>query len=255
MTKPLTGKVALVTGGGRGLGKAIALHLAQDGAALAVLSRTAAQVEEVARQITAAGGKAIGFACDLQEAGAVGMVVARVGRELGPIDILINNAHDTSVAGMACPVDQATVERLDAQLKSGPYIALALMQACLPHMKKNGGRIVNMASSVGMLRIAGFLPYAVAKEALRTITAMAAREWGGFGITVNAVCPVGDTLASEETQKSGIVDGYPAPPIARLGDPVKDIAPLVALLVGPGGAYLTGHSYMIDGGGSIDAAR
>lgn len=255
MTKPLAGKVALVTGGGRGLGKAIALHLAQDGAAIAVLSRTATQVEEVAAAIAAAGGKAIGFGCDLTETGAIDRVVERVTRELGPIDILVNNAHDTSVDGMASPVETATAQRIDNQMRSGPYIALALMQACLPHMKKQGGRVINMASTVGVLRIKGFLPYAMAKEALRTLTAMAAREWGQYGITVNAVCPVGDTLASDDVQKAGIVDGYPAPPIARMGDPDKDIAPLVALLAGPGGAYLTGQSYMIDGGGSIDAAR
>lgn len=256
MAGSLEGKVALVTGGGRGIGRAVALALAGEGAAVAVLSRTAQQVEAVAREIQASGGKALGFACDLTAEGAAARAVATAEQALGPVDILINNAHDTSVESMTAPVETVQPAQIIAQIQSGPLIALALIQACLPHMKQHGGRVINMASTVGVKRLRGFLPYAMAKEAYRALTGVAAREFGEFGITVNCLCPVADTESSRETIASGVVGRRgDIPPIARSGDPERDIAPLVAFLAGPGAGYLTGYTYMVDGGLALDAAR
>lgn len=253
----LVGKVALVTGGGRGIGRSIALALAAEGAAVAVLSRTSAQVEEVATEIRDAGGRAIGFACDLTDEGAPERAVRQVAEALGPVDILINNAHDTSVEGMTATVESVAATQIVAQLQSGPLIALALIQACLPHMKEHGGRILNMASSVGIKRLSNFVPYAMAKEAMRAMSGVAARELAPHGITVNVLCPVSGTEAGLETIQANVVrpgEGAP-PPIARMGDADRDIAPLVVFLAGPGAGYLTGYTYMLDGGGAIDAAR
>jgi NAD(P)-dependent dehydrogenase (short-subunit alcohol dehydrogenase family) len=257
MTGTLAGKVALVTGGGRGIGRSIALALAAEGAAVAVVSRSAAQVEQVAEAIRASGGRAIGFASDLTAPGAPGDAVRKVAEALGPIDILINNAHDTSTQGMNAAVETVGADQIVAQLQSGPLIALALMQSCLPHMKQHGGRIINMASSVGIKRLSNFVPYAMAKEAMRAMTGVAARELAGHGITVNVLCPVSDTEAGLDTINAGVVKPGETgmPPIARMGDADRDIAPLVVFLAGPGAGYLTGYTYMLDGGGSIDAAR
>jgi NAD(P)-dependent dehydrogenase (short-subunit alcohol dehydrogenase family) len=257
MTGKLDGKVALVTGGGRGIGRSIALGLAAEGAAVAVVSRTPVQVEQVAEEIRGQGGQAVSFARDLAVEGAPGEIVRAVAEALGPIDILINNAHDTSIAGMTAAVETVAASQVLAQLQSGPLVSLALMQACLPHMKQHGGRIINMASNVGIRRLSNFLPYAMAKEASRAMTGVAARELGAYGITVNAVCPVADTEAGTDTINSGVVKPTEAnpPPIARMGDCDTDVTPLVVFLAGPGAGYLTGYTYMVDGGGAIDAAR
>jgi len=257
-THPLAGKIALVTGAGRGLGRAIALDLAAAGAAVAVVSRTAQQVERTAAEIRDLGVRAIGFASDLVAPGAAAAAVARVAAALGPVDILVNNAADTAVSSMCCPVESVGLAQLDRQMATSPHLALQLMQACLPHMKTAGGRIINMASAAGVDGVANFLPYAMAKEAMRALTRVAAREWGRYGITINTVCPAADTQAARDAMSSGNLDDVlksAAPAIARLGGCAQDVAPMVTFLAGPNASYLSGYTYMVDGGACIDAAR
>jgi NAD(P)-dependent dehydrogenase (short-subunit alcohol dehydrogenase family) len=255
---PLAGKVAFVTGAGRGLGRAIALDLAAAGADVAVVSRTAQQVQQTAAELRDLGVRAVGFAADLVAPGAAAAAVARVAAELGPVDILVNNAADTAVSSMCCPVETVGVAQIDQQMLTSPYLALQLMQACLPHMKEAGGRIINMGSAAGVDGVANFLPYAIAKEGMRALTRVAAREWGRHGITVNAVCPAADTGAAHDAISSGNLDDVlksASPAIARLGDCAKDVAPLITFLAGPQASYLSGYTYMVDGGACIDAAR
>jgi 3-oxoacyl-[acyl-carrier protein] reductase len=261
MAGQLEGKTAFVTGAGRGIGRAIAARLAKDGAAVAAISRTAEQVEKTAADIVADGGRAIGFACDIGVPGAIQAAIERTARELGPVDILINNAHNTAFFAMTGVVESVQTPQINDQMASGPYAALAAMQACFPHMREHGGRVINMASAAGTRGMAGFLPYAMSKEAMRALTRCAAREWGDFGITVNAICPAApnETPKTDE-EKAGMaavlkMNGGFSRAINRIGTTDDDIAPLVAFLAGPEAKFLTGYTYMLDGGASIDAAR
>jgi NAD(P)-dependent dehydrogenase (short-subunit alcohol dehydrogenase family) len=251
--KRLSGKVAIVTGAGRGLGKAISEVFAAEGAQVAVLSRTRGNVESTVADIVAAGGQAAGFTCDVSNREEIDSAVKRVVEHFGGIDILVNNAHDTT--GVTNHVLDITTELLDRQFASGPFAALYFMQACQPHMlARGGGRVVNMASGAGVNGATNYGAYAMSKEALRALTRSAAREWGKDGITVNNVCPLGLTDALELAIERGF-DAVPTTPIPRYGSPTKDIAPTVLFLASDEGQYLTGYTLMADGGLHIDTAR
>jgi NAD(P)-dependent dehydrogenase (short-subunit alcohol dehydrogenase family) len=251
--KRLSGKVAIVTGAGRGLGKAISEVFAAEGAQVAVLSRTRGNVESTVADIVAAGGQAAGFTCDVSNREEIDSAVKRVVEHFGGIDILVNNAHDTT--GVTNHVLDITTEQLDRQFASGPFAALYFMQACQPHMlARGGGRVVNMASGAGVNGATNYGAYAMSKEALRALTRSAAREWGKDGITVNNVCPLGLTDALELAIERGF-DAVPTTPIPRYGSPTTDIAPTVLFLASDEGQYLTGYTLMADGGLHIDTAR
>lgn len=251
----LEGKIAIVTGAGRGLGRAIARRFADEGAKVALLSRTAGPLNEAVSLIRDAGGTALGIPCDMMEEDAVRRAILQVADSFGTIDILVNNAHDTSFTSMSAPVNDVTAEQALHQFKSGPIQVLNAMQACFPHLKKSGGRVINIGSAVGIKGMAGLAPYAMAKEALRALTRVAAREWGQYGITVNNICPAADTEAAAEAVASGVLGRMEAPPIRRLGSPYDDIAPVIVFLASDAGGYMTGYSLMTDGGACIDTAR
>jgi len=253
----LDGKVALVTGAGRGIGRATARLFAREGAAVALLSRSPAPLDEAVNLIKAEGGRAVGIQCDVLQLDAVGPAINKAAEAFGTIDILVNNAHDMSMAQKVGQVATATVAQLENQFRSGPIASVVALQTCLPYMKRAGwGRVINVASGVGVRGIANFLPYAMAKEALRSATRVAARELAPFGVTVNAVCPAADTETSRETIASGVLgNAAGATPARRMGQPDEDIAPILLFLAGPESHYITGYTYMADGGSNIDAAR
>jgi len=248
----LAGKVALVTGAGRGLGREIAELFAREGARVAVVSRTAGNVEEVVAAIRNQGGVAQGFVCDFNRAEDVENCVDAVLAAFGGVDILVNNAHDTR--NVNAPVLEMSADHVASQM-AGTLAALQFMQLCQPVMvSRGGGRIINMGSAAGVVGTALFAPYAMAKEAVRALTRCAAREWGRQGITVNAVCPLALTEALQDAVDKGIAKA-PRAAVGRYGSPKDDVAPIILFLASDDSQFVTGHTLMADGGTSIDAGR
>lgn len=243
----LTGKVAVITGAGRGIGRATARLFAAEGAKVAVLSLTAANIDQVVADIQAAGGTALGVVCDIADPGQIRAATEKVVATYGGIDILVNNAFDSASA--LSPVIDLSVAQLQRNFDTGPIAYLRTMQACHPYLKASGeGRIINFGSMAGVVGLADYGPYAMAKEAVRALTRVAAREWAGDRITVNNVLPLADTWGAKDVPP-------PSNALARYGSAEEDIAPVVLFLASRDAQFMTGYSLMPDGGLIIDSAR
>jgi 3-oxoacyl-[acyl-carrier protein] reductase len=243
MNKLLENKVAVVTGAGRGIGKAIALKLASEGAAVACCGRTLANVESTVKEIT--GGKAIAYAVDVADGAQVMATCERVLADFGRVDILVNNAGVTR-DGLLMRMSEADWDTvLDTNLKGAFHFTKALTRAML---KQRSGRIINISSISGLTGNAGQSNYAASKAGLIGFTKSIARELASRGITANAVAPgfivtdMTQVLSAEmqEQLKQRIALG-------RLGA-AEDIANAVLYLASDLASYVTGQVLTVDGG-------
>jgi NAD(P)-dependent dehydrogenase (short-subunit alcohol dehydrogenase family) len=258
MTKPLQGKVAIVTGAGRGIGRAIAIAYAQAGAKVAVASRTAATVDKVVDEIKKDGGMAIGITCDVGQREEVYDMVSETVAAFGALHILVNNAQSFGTrnkpkgAASYVPFAETDEEEWEHTFRTGATATLWAMKAAFPHLKTAGsGRVINTGSSAGQKGQEGFTCYNAAKEAIRAITRTAAREWGQYGITVNVVCPWTETepvAAFKAAQPKDYAALLATVPMRRAGDSLHDVGPLMVFLASDGSRYLTGSTFMVEGG-------
>lgn len=244
----LSGRVALVTGGGAGIGEGIARRFADEGARVVVAELDAEAGRAVA---DAVGG--VFVATDVAARDQVENAVSTAVSEFGSVDIVVNNAWGGGSVGR---VENKTDDALARGISVGYYGPFWAMRAAIPFMKANGwGRIINVCSLNGVNAHMGTLEYNAAKEALRALTRTAAREWAPTGVTVNAICPAAKTQAffraiGEYKELEALADA--ANPMGRMGDPYDDIAPVAVFLASEGCRYLTGNTLFVDGGSHIN---
>ena len=243
----LNGKTALVTGASRGIGRAIALRLAEDGANVAVIyAGSADKAEAVVNEITALGVNAKAYRCNVADSAAVNETVKAVTNDLGKIDILVNNAGITRDGLMLRMKDEDFDAVLDTNLKG----AFNMIRACYSgFIRKKSGRIINISSVSGIMGNAGQANYSASKAGVIGLTKSEARELASRGITCNAVAP--GFIQTDMTENLG--DNNPllnSIPLGRMGKP-EDIAAAVAFLASDSAAYITGEVLKVDGGLAI----
>jgi NAD(P)-dependent dehydrogenase (short-subunit alcohol dehydrogenase family) len=253
MTGRLQDRVAIVTGGGDGIGRAIARAFGAHGAKVLIAEIDEAKGAAVAREL---GGAALSVRTDVAVKADVLAMVDAAREAWGTVDILVNNAWGGGRLGR---VEHKTDELFDHGFHVGFYGPMWAMQAAFPTMRSQGyGRIVNLCSLNGVNAHVGTAEYNAAKEALRALTRTAAREWAPHGIVVNAICPGAKTAAAravfaEHPELEAMADA--SNPMGRLGDPDADIAPVAVFLASDDARYLTGNTLFVDGGSHINGVN
>ena len=249
-SRSIDGRVAIVTGGASGMGRATAFLFADEGAKVAVVDRTGEGVLAVVDAIRAAGRTAEGFITDVSDSTAIVALVADVQAKLGPIDILVNNAG----IALPSPIDgDDWQDAWDATFLVNLTAHGRLIRACLPDLKRNAdGRVVNIASTEGLGATAGMSAYTAAKHGVIGITRSLAVELGPTGVTVNCICPgpinTGMTSAIDDAAK--LIFAKRRVPLRRYGDP-EEVAQITLSMVLPAASYLNGVAVPVDGGMTI----
>jgi len=245
----LHGKIALVTGGGRGIGKAITRRFAEAGASVAIASRKLENLEATAREFASLPGKVLPLACHVGHKEQIEHLVRETETRLGPVDILVNNSATTIGQGQALAV---TDEMLDKIVEINIKAALRLVRLIVPKMieRKSGGAIINIASVLSFQGGVRVPAYAAAKGALAQLTKALANEWAGKGVNVNAIAPgymrTDNTraLADDSVRYRQILDRIPA---GRWGEP-DDLGGAAVFLASRASDYVHGHVLVVDGG-------
>jgi len=247
----LAGKVAIVTGGGAGIGRAAAIAIADAGARTIVADVDPHAAQGVAAEIIRSKGRALGLAVDVSSADDVSAMTRTAVEEFGGVDLLYNNAA-IQINGSVTDLEEADWDRTFAVNVKGIFLC---SRACIPHMMaKGGGAIVNAASVLGMASQKRVAAYAASKGAVIALTRSMAVDHAGDGIRVNCICPgsVDTPLLRRNAEAAGDADTVlkrwgSAHPIGRIGQPIE-IARLVVFLMSDEASFITGASYVIDGG-------
>jgi len=244
----LDGRVAIVTGGSQGLGRAMAAALAEAGAQLAIASRTEEKTLATAKELeTTHGQKCRGYTCDISKPEQVEALVAQVIADFGHIDILINNAG-INLRGSIEELSLETFRKVQDTNVTGVWL---MCREVAPHMKaRRYGRVINIGSTLSLVTIPGRTPYATSKGAVLQLTKTLALEWAPFGITVNAILPgpfgteMNRTLLDDPEAYQSFVAQIP---LGRWGEP-NEIGGLALFLASDASSFVTGAGYLIDGG-------
>jgi len=249
------GKTVMITGGGKAkaIGYGIATAYAKEGANLVLTGRNGKKLEDAKAELEAQCGVRV-LVCqadvspDPASEKRVQEVVDETIRTFGRIDVLVNCAQ-ASASGV--PLAEHTREQFDLAVYSGLYAAFFYMRACYPFLKETQGSVINFASGAGLFGNAGQASYAAAKEGIRGLSRVAATEWGKDNINVNVVCPLALTAQLEQFRQA-YPDAYEknlkAVPMARFGDPEKDIGRVCVLLGTPDFKYMSGETLTLEGG-------
>jgi len=238
------------------MGRGIALAMAKQGAAICIAEIDPSTGKNTAAEIAELGVSAMAIECDASQPDQIESAVAAAVAELGRLDVLVNNATGASPESFR-PVLEHTLEHWDRQLAVDVRGSFVAMKSCFPHLRASGaGRVISICSLAGSERSWGFAAYAAAKEALRALTGVVAREWGEHGITANVICPTAITPST-----AGYMERHPevadqqlaSVALGRHGEPEADIGRVAAFLASEAAGYVTGQTLWVDGGAVIHA--
>src|SRR5215217_1873211 len=240
----LAGRVAVVTGGGRGLGRAFALALAEAGADVALAARSTEDIERVAAEVKARGRRALAVPTDVAETADVERLVERV---LGDLDILVNNSGVIHSA----PLIETPLEEWDRVVATNLRGCFLCMRAAGRHFAaRRAGKVINVASNFAFMGVPNYSSYCASKAAVVNLTRAAAIEWAGFGVQVNALAPgyvetdMNAAARGDEEMKARILRQIPARRMAR----PEELGPLVVYLASSASDFMTGETLVFDGG-------
>lgn len=242
----LQGKVGIITGSASGIGKGMALAMAKEGAHIAIVDVNEEKGKDTLAEINQYTEGML-FIKDISKQESAHEIVADVVKRFGRLDILVNNAHVSRQA----PFMETTQELFDLSFGTGFYPTVHFMQAAYPELKKTKGKVINFASGAGIDGQVTQTSYAAAKEAIRGVSRVAANEWGPEGINVNLISPIALTPGVEQWRENA-PELYEAMlnkiPMRRLGDPEQDIGRVAVFLASSDADYITGQTFMVDGG-------
>jgi 2-hydroxycyclohexanecarboxyl-CoA dehydrogenase len=246
----LGGSSTLVTGAGQGIGRGIALAFASEGADVAIVDIDAALAESAAADVAARGVRALPIECDVRDRAQVDAAVARTVAEFGGIDVLVCNAIGKV---RVVPLEQTRLESMQEGWEIAVLGTFHFFQACFPHLKERRGRIIALGSAAGFDGAPGYAGYGPVKEGVRSLTRIAAREWGRYGIRASTICPYAASPQQQawmERNPDQAAAALASTVLGRIGDCELDIGRAAVFLASDDSAYVTGHTLMVDGGAS-----
>jgi NAD(P)-dependent dehydrogenase (short-subunit alcohol dehydrogenase family) len=238
------GRVIIVTGSGQGVGRGMAHHLGKAGASVVVADYQAVKMERTCDELSSIGVENLGVEVDIRDRERIDAMVAATVERFGRVDAIVNNAQTFRANA---PMEDVSADDVEVFYQSGVLGTLWAMQAVYPHMKAAGwGRIVNFGSSMGRVGGAGFGAYNASKEAIRGLSRTAAREWASDGIVVNVIAPAAAPPRAAGSEH--YEEFMRTSPMGRNGDPETDVGPIAHFLCSDACRFVTGHTFMVDGG-------